>query len=257
MDKDPLSFITSPPDYRGVPDVTQADIDKKAAAETAKQNEEIGPEPLLDQDKMAEPMGLNIDMYLAGDLPPEQRISRLETVAITLYKELQALKEQQETIRPMPVDTAPYAADMKKTMSSDTVSAPPLDITGMKKDTVEKGPRSLDTTQTSVTGIRVGQHPGYIRIVFDVTGKTPFKVDLDNTENILVVELNGTAWQPPVMSESFGKMPLLRSYKVDQMGGGAGHIFIMQLKGPTTVTQQKMYPALSGGGQRIVVDLKL
>ena len=95
------------------------------------------------------------------------------------------------------------------------------------------------------------------RIVFDVTGATPFSVDLDNAEKILVVELNGITWQPPALSESLKGMPLLRSYKVNAMSNGQGHVFVMQLTRMTSILQQKTYQALSGGGKRIVVDLKL
>ncbi len=51
-------------------------------------------------------------------------------------------------------------------------------------------------------------------------------------------------------------MPVLESYKVDTFNNGAGNIFVLQLKSDTQIVAQGKYPALSGGGERIVIDLK-
>ena len=44
---------------------------------------------------------------------------------------------------------------------------------------------SVRRAGATVTGIRVGQHPDKVRIVFDVTAKTNYRADLDNGENIV------------------------------------------------------------------------
>lgn len=256
MNKDPFFFITTGPTDERVPDIS-------AEEAAARQGGVAAANGLSESDKMSDPLGLNLDTYLSGDLPTDTRIQRLEAVVKGLQTELKMLKEQGHVVAMGGMDVSGVEADPLNPAlpPADQViydaAGQPLDLSTMKKAEVEKGPRPVQAADTTVTGIRVGKHPGYVRIVFDVTGKTPFKADLDNNEKILVVELNGTAWQPPVMSESFGKMSLLKSYKVDPMGGGAGHIFVLQLKGPTSVMKQTMLPALSGGGQRIVIDLKL
>lgn len=122
---------------------------------------------------------------------------------------------------------------------------------------VDKGPRDVKNGDSAiVSGIRVGEHPDKVRIVFDVTKKTNYTVDLDNSENLLVVELPNARWKTPATTENFGKMPIVKSYKVDDFNDGAGNMFILQLKKPTQIVSQSKIPALSGAGERIVIDLK-
>ena len=245
MNKDPLSFITSGPKTR-VPDVDPQEESKTkdlmASKGTDRQHSTDDQSPDI--------FGVNLDTYFSQTLDTDERLSRLEDAVLQIVKREKNYHKNFTDSRIVSIESSLEKHDMETPHTSAQKS--PLDLTP-----IDAGPRHINTPQTTVTGIRVGKHSSYVRIVFDVTGNTPYTVDLDNGENILVVELNGTKWQPPVMSESFGKMALLRSYKVDKMGNGNGHIFVMQLKRPTSIIQQKMYPALSGGGKRIVIDLKL
>lgn len=134
---------------------------------------------------------------------------------------------------------------------------PPAPATIGSTASVDKGPRPVTNGGSAiVSGIRVGQHPDKVRVVFDVTKKTDYTVDLDNSENLMVVELPNAKWKTPTKTESFGKMPVVKSYKVDSFNDGAGNMFILQLKKPTQIIMQGKYPALSGKGERIVIDLK-
>lgn len=122
---------------------------------------------------------------------------------------------------------------------------------------VNKGPRSVTNGGGAlISGIRVGQHPDKVRIVFDVTKKTNYTADLDNGENILVVEMPDAKWKTPTKSESFGSQPIVKSYKVEDSNGGSGNLFILQLKQDTQILMKGKFPALSGSGERIVIDLK-
>jgi hypothetical protein len=105
----------------------------------------------------------------------------------------------------------------------------------------------------AITGMRVGAHPDKIRIVFDVTSKMPFKADLDNNEHLLLVEIPGASWQAPASVQSFGNTPLLGNFKAEPFNNGTRAVF--QLKGNTSIIYQRILPALSGGGQRIIIDL--
>lgn len=106
-----------------------------------------------------------------------------------------------------------------------------------------------------IQGVRVGEHPDKIRLVLDVSKKTAWRADLDNNEGLLVVELPDATWNGSAMSDRFGKLPVLRSYRVEPMNNGAGYILIAQLKKNTQIINQAAYPALSGHGKRLVVDL--
>jgi len=125
------------------------------------------------------------------------------------------------------------------------------------KTPVDQGPRAVSGISGAViTGVRVGEHADKVRIVFDSTAKVGFGVDLDNGEKLLVVEMPDAGWNLPVLSEVFPKFPVVKSYKVSRLDGNKGLIFVLQLKQATQILMQGHFPALSGGGERLVIDLK-
>ncbi len=221
-------------------------------------------------------LGFNLESYLQN-IPGEtanQRIEKLESALIAVHKDLkvmapvlQRLADVQagraprintafESTAPIPtslnIPSAPEAS-LNKNLQPDLQAATP----SPDEKTLLKGPRiiSAEGGAATVTGIRVGEHPDKIRIVFDVTAKTPYTIDLDNNENLMVVELSKAQWTIPTTKENFGRMPLLKSYRVDAFNGGQGNIFVLQMKKNTNILRQKIYPALSGNGSRIVIDL--
>ena len=165
-------------------------------------------------------------------------------------------------VAPPPVTTTPPATPapipaqtigMQPVMDTPPPAPPPVGETSA----VNQGPRDVQNGSSAiVSGIRVGQHPDKVRVVFDVTKKTNYSADLDNSEHILVVEMPQAQWKTPTTTESFGSLPVVKSYKVESFNGGAGNIFILQLKKDTQIVMQGKYPALSGEGERIVIDLK-
>ncbi|MCB1563002.1 MAG: hypothetical protein KDJ75_05445 [Alphaproteobacteria bacterium] len=162
-----------------------------------------------------------------------------------------------------PVALVPVSAPANPVMPDDLDEQPeeePVKINApvLPGDPVTPGPGSAQAAgeRTVISGIRVGEHPDRVRIVFDITKKgTPYTSDLDNGEHILVVELPDAQWDTPVTSESFGAIPVLKSYKVERFNSGQGRIFVLQLKSSSKILAQSRLPALSGGGERIVIDL--
>jgi hypothetical protein len=106
----------------------------------------------------------------------------------------------------------------------------------------------------AVTAMRVGEHPGKLRIVLDVRGKTSYTADLDNNEKILVVELPKTAWTAE-SQKSFSGNPLLSSYRTEAMADG-GTMLILQLKSASSIGYKAAIDN-PDGGSRIVIDLTL
>lgn len=110
-------------------------------------------------------------------------------------------------------------------------------------------------TKAVITGFRIGEHPDKVRIVLDTTAKTPFKADLDNAEQLLILEMPQAQWQAPFSNQSFGRRQLVDSMTTESMGQG-GTRAVLQLSNNTTIISQKMFPDLSGSGGRIVIDLR-
>jgi hypothetical protein len=102
--------------------------------------------------------------------------------------------------------------------------------------------------------MRVGEHPGKLRIVLDIRGRTPYTADLDNNEKILVVELPKAAWTAE-RQKNFTDNPLISSYRTEAMEDG-GTMLILQLKSASSIGYKAAIDN-PDGGSRIVIDLKL
>lgn len=224
--KDPLDFMTA------------KEKETQAAQAPAPPGSQAPPSPGTAQDAEIDPQN-----YLDPTLDEQTRIARIEEVIIALQKDVEKIKGGKST----GTDSMRTAAENQPIQISKPVETSP----------VPKGPRDMaNKTQTLVTGVRVGKHANMIRIVFDVTDKTSYTADLDNNERILVVEFPHTRWSTPAKAESFGKMPVIQSYRIDPYNGDQGHVFVLQLKQSTRILSQKTFPALSGSGSRIVIDLQ-
>ncbi len=268
LDRDPLAFLSSPP---------KAKNEKKMAEAVEPPDIFTNIEPLeVKGGGTLGSFGVNLDTYFAGELKDEDdRIMRLEKAVVAMHKDL-------KTLAPAVQRLADIEVAMKRRVETSALQAPqpllhddtgtPMQpamrviATGMPQQTspppgtpVHQGARLMAdaSSSTIVSGIRTGEHTDKVRIVFDVTKKnTSYSADLDNNENILVVEMPNARWKTPTDFESFRQIPVLKSYKVDSFNNGQGNIFVLQLKGPTQILAQGKYPALSGEGERIVIDLK-
>ncbi len=275
-DVDPLAFMSSDPNKKRL----EAEEKKKQAAIAAMMPPDMfsNIEPIeMRSGGSLGSLGLNFETYFAGDLKDDgDRIRRLERAVVAMHKDLKimapklqkladvevAMKQnvQKSVLQPpQPLlvgEQGPMVA--APVVTGPSQSLPPASASTGKP--VDPGARPMAAPadgSSVVSGIRTGEHPGMVRIVFDVTSKnTKYTADLDNEENILVIELPNARWKTPTDFENFRSMPVLKSYKVDTFNNGAGNIFVLQLKKSTEIIKQGKYPALSGGGERIVIDLK-
>jgi hypothetical protein len=154
---------------------------------------------------------------------------------------------------PPPIAAAPIPSPSPAIAPAPSSSE---DLLAAGETQVNTGPKSVtgSSGKPGISSVRVGEHPDRVRLVFDVSGPTNFSADLDNAEGILVVEMPQAEWKVPVQSESFS-VPVLKSLKADPLNGG-GSIVVLQLKQGTEILSQSKMPAIAGGGQRIVIDLR-
>lgn len=109
---------------------------------------------------------------------------------------------------------------------------------------------------TFVKDVRIGEHPGKMRIVLDLKGSSKFSVDLDNAEHILVIELPETSWNTANTKEFSGNS-LLSSYRTSPLNNGTGTMMILQLKKASNITYKTSIADPDGVSSRIVIDLSL
>jgi hypothetical protein len=163
-------------------------------------------------------------------------------------------------VEPFPVPAHPQQAPSAQEPAA--VSAPALPAAGAgapvpsaaAKEPAVPQPAAAGNDGPAVTAMRIGEHPGKIRIVLDMRGKTAFTADLDNKEKILVIELPKAAWNAE-SQKSFSGNPLLSSYRTEAAPDG-GTMLILQLKSASSIGYKASIDN-PGGGSRIVIDLTL
>lgn len=109
------------------------------------------------------------------------------------------------------------------------------------------------TVPAQVTQLRVGEHPGRTRLVFDTTADVSYSYEVDNGEKILRVSFPGASWAAPVQS-AFANSPMVVSYQATPDGNG-GTTLAIQLQRNAQVALAQGLPAASGVPPRVVVDL--
>jgi hypothetical protein len=105
---------------------------------------------------------------------------------------------------------------------------------------------------TSVNQLRMGEHGDKTRIVLETNKATPYRFDVDNIENILVVELPDAAWNT-AKERRITQSPLVQSYNVQDMGNGTRLMFV--LKEPIKIGYDGQIKAENGVPDRILFDL--
>lgn len=107
------------------------------------------------------------------------------------------------------------------------------------------------TADSSVIGLRIGEHPGKTRIVLDLSAPAQFTPDLDNEEKLLMIALPGTAWAAE--NSRTIKNPLIRSWSVQKSGEGS--TLAIDLGKPAKIIMSTSLPPSEDAGNRIVIDI--
>jgi hypothetical protein len=100
--------------------------------------------------------------------------------------------------------------------------------------------------------VRVGEDMEKTRVVLDVGGPAAFQYDLDNTEKIMIIDLN-----IPVANAGMGefdKSPLVASYSTQSIAPNKSRV-ILQLRAPVQVLKTSTLPPNADKPDRVILDL--
>ena len=90
-----------------------------------------------------------------------------------------------------------------------------------------------------------------------MSAKTPYTVDLDTSENILLIELPQAGWND-APSKTFGaNEALLASYNVEAINNGQGTRIVIPLKKSSSILAQEILPPNGTPNFRLYIDLAL
>ena len=90
-------------------------------------------------------------------------------------------------------------------------------------------------------------------MVFDVSRKTPYTYDLDNSEKIMIVDVDAPALQTSPTAQ-FIKSPLVASYAAQAISGGKTRV-VLQLRAPVKLITSQALPPNGEKTDRVVLDL--
>ncbi len=184
--------------------------------------------------------------------PPEQEIAQADVPDIAENSPTSLVPS--DTAEPsLPTGSAAPAAIPKVDENPPPAARPPPSTP--PPQTSPQGGGVSDGT--IVQNLRTGAHPGKVRLVLDISKSTPFSVDLDAGENILLIEMPEARWQGPASSTFGAKDALFSSYNVESINDGKGSRIILTLKKQTRILEQKALPPGSTPYHRVYVDLAL
>ncbi|MCB1556814.1 MAG: hypothetical protein KDJ15_05820 [Alphaproteobacteria bacterium] len=213
------------------------------------------------------PRGVNLETLFAQKTrTTEERFQRLEGAVIDMRSDfdrmmpaimrltavesdISALLEQLETmmdVAPPPTESfeAPTDQQALPLPQQNVAAAPAQDAPPPK---VVVGPPEIKR-------LRIGEHPDRTRLVLDLSASSPYRYDLDNSENLLVIELPEAGWNGRTSWQN-DKAPLIRSWSVQPMENGKGSRIIAVLKHNASVIDDMAIKANGYQDHRIVIDL--
>jgi len=112
--------------------------------------------------------------------------------------------------------------------------------------------KAISVSQSTVTNLRVGQHPGKTRIVLDLSGKTSFQTRLENGNKVLVVSLPSAVWGTDASAKS-ADQSLFAGYTANEKGSGS--VLKIALSAPSKLVYKQALKPSGDFGNRIVLDI--
>ena len=188
----------------------------------------------------------------------------LETEATLQVDQLDPQPVPPNMAQPTPEpETAAASAPQSLAPSSDQVlklppqydpAAPPPP----PKEAAKPKPSAPEKTYDGIVAkaFRLGEHGGKVRVVLDTNQKTPFTIDLDNAEKLIVVELPEAKWVGPT-TQKFNDSPLIESYSAEATNSGKGTMIVITLKKATEILKQSTLLPDQNPSHRIYFDLKI
>ena len=223
--------------------------------------------------------GVNVDTLFAENISnDDRRFERLENAVIDIRKEFEVMKPAivrlvavEEDIQQM-IEQLELMASQARQPSPTPVQTQPMELRSQTPPQVPAQPQTqaaqpvqvqspsmayqpAGNASTNVMNLRTGIHSDKVRLVMDITRKTPYSVDLDTAENILLIEMPQASWSGMRMKNFGSKTPVISSYSAESINNGQGTRIIVPLKQSTRILKEHILPPNGAGNFRFYVDL--
>lgn len=238
--------------------------------------------------------GVNVDALFAEKLKnPDERFGRVENAVVDLKKEFEVYKPAIVRLAAVEADIQNLIKELEVVLQETPSHQQPFDFSGQPEeatldvkqlDPQPQNPPELDkvpkvkaptpkkvvkytpppeTTKivakqfngVSALNFRIGEHSDKARVAFDTNRKTPFNIDIDNEEKLIIIELPEALWKGK-SAQSFPGSKLFESMSVEPMGKD-GSMIVLSLKKTAQILQKKILsPDKMTEYHRIYFDLK-
>lgn len=182
----------------------------------------------------------------------EQRVGRLENEVMALRRDMDRLLPALRRLLSGKEEVADIVADMQD-QPQKTITSPQ---NKKMKPVLEKAehtvPASTYKGPPKLANIRTGEHKGFTRMVMDVGSPTPFRVDVDNDERLLIIELPQASHMKS-LTGILARSTWIKSYQTQAMNGGSR--VIVQLQKPVRVRNTMTLKPSGARGARIALDI--
>lgn len=129
-----------------------------------------------------------------------------------------------------------------------------------KKDKAKTPPttsKNSNQSDTLIHAMRVGDHPGKTRVVFETMEKVDYKASIDETEDILVINFPDADLKSNIANKLkiiAGRTPAIKSIIPNRNDDGLSLIFDLSKSG-STLKDFRIAPNKTNKDHRIVLDL--
>lgn len=137
-------------------------------------------------------------------------------------------------------------------LTQDNLFAEDVDLRAKVKEVMGPSVPPATLPAAIVRGVRMGAHPGFVRMVLDISGPLDYAVAPD-AEGV-IVNLPAAGWEAPASwREDSGR--IVRGYMAETLAGGGVRLRIEGRKAMIVAAQGRLTPG-DGYGHRIFMDLR-
>ncbi|PZO86869.1 MAG: hypothetical protein DI626_05335, partial [Micavibrio aeruginosavorus] len=136
----------------------------------------------------------------------------------------------------------------------EIVPAPVVATAAAPTPAPKAAPAIQGKPESSVMGLRIGEHGSKTRIVFDTTARTKpdFKFDVDNAEKVLLVDLPSSVWTGAPSGKP--SSPMISAWNAQVTSTGGSVIAVQLKKNARVVGTEYLKPEGKNSG-RVVIDI--
>lgn len=174
---------------------------------------------------------------------PQELVQETETIIPA------DMQQDDSTTRIIEINPPPQGSQENSEASEEVLDLP--DISTPVPTTVTADIENL----ILLKNIRMGLHPGKVRLVLDLQDSVPYDIDLDNGEKILLLRFSGAAKDPDLAEKMLAANPVLSGYSFQQSEGNLTLIFSLK-KETEILSRQILPPDKDYTFHRLVFDLK-